>query len=126
MLKDPTRDYVVYMFRFYASLNCPNKEEIHKHKEKLSNPQILDLLAVEKSLNEFSDDIKNAVRSIYFINPTEKPRQNEITERVVNYSIKNYLAEGTVWKYLKQARYICAKHRELNTDFTVKPCFFNK
>lgn len=116
MLKDPTRDYVVYMFRFYASLNCPNKEEIHKHKEKLSNPQILDLLAVEKSLNEFSDDIKNAVKCIYFVNPTKKPRKNEITERVINYSIENYLYEGTVWKYLKQARNICAKCRGLNTD----------
>ena len=116
MLTDPTRDYVVYMLRFYATLNCPNKEEIHRYKGNLSNPQILDLQAVAQSITEFTEEVKKAVKCIYFVNPTKKPRKNEITERVINYSIENYLSEKTVWKYLKQARYICAKCRGLNTD----------
>ena len=115
MLKDATRDYVVNMFRFYASLNSPSKEEIYLHRNELTRPQLLDLLAVEKAFNEFSPEMKNAVKCIYFVRPTDKLHKGEISARVINYSTQHYLGENTVWKYLKQARVICAKCRELNT-----------
>lgn len=114
MLKDATRDYVVNMFRFYASLNCPSKEEIFLHKNELTRPQLLDLLAVEKAFNEFSPEVKNAVKCIYFVRPTDKLHKGEISARVIDYSTKYYFGERIVWKYLKQARLICAKHRGLN------------
>ena len=115
MLKDATRDYVVNMFRFYASLNCPSREEIYIHRNELTRPQLLDLLAAEKAFNEFSPEMKNAVKCIYFTKAKQKIKKGEINTRVIRYASEHFLDERTVWRYLHKARDICAKHRELNT-----------
>ena len=118
MKKDNVRDYVVAMFRFYSELGQPNQEQIQNLKTKLSTAAILDLIAVDDTLHllsESGDDFTvAAVKEIYFIQPTKPLQRNELSERVVKFSLLHFVAERNVWHELKRARRICAEQRNLN------------
>ncbi|MGN0488053.1 MAG: hypothetical protein ACI4HO_02190 [Ruminococcus sp.] len=118
--KDNVRDYVVSMFRFYSSLGKPTSEQINKLRTQLSTAAILDLIAVDSTLRFFENrqekNIILAIENIYFIEPNRTLRKNEISQRVIKFSIENYTSEQTIWRWLKKARRICAEQRNLNIN----------
>lgn len=119
MKKDTTRDYITEAFRFYSSCKMPDVEAIRNLRTKFSKGAILDLLAVDETLKDLNargkEDIIEALKAVYFINPEQKLKKNEITERVVSFSRNNYIDSSTVWRQLRYARHLCANYRGLNT-----------
>lgn len=117
MKKDNVRDYVVSMFRFYSQCGQPTSEQINQLRTQLSAAAILDLIAVDNTLRYFDSKNKtvvDAIKDIYFHTPERNLSKNEISERVVKFSLEHYMAEQTVWLWLKSARRICAEQRNLN------------
>ena len=118
MQKDSVRDYITTAFRAYSALNCPDEYEIHRmnRKEALK----LDLLAVNKTINQLSKNnqyhIIRAIEEVYFAEPLKKIRKNEIRNRVLAFANRNYVSERNAWYWLKQAIHICAEYRGLNTS----------
>lgn len=115
--KDNIRDYTVAMFRFYSACGCPNAEQINNLRTQLSTAAILDLVAVDNTLRilALSDEVAVlAVREIYFPLPQRELHKKEISQRVIKFSIDNYVEERTVWRRLKFARQLCAEQRNLN------------
>nr|DAH25680.1 MAG TPA: hypothetical protein [Caudoviricetes sp.] len=80
----------------------------------------LDLLAVIDTLdgltNSGKDYICQAVSAVYFVAPTAPLHKGEINLRVTKFAINNYTDERTVFRWLKEARLLCAKLRGLNTS----------
>lgn len=118
--KDNVRDYVVSMFRYYSALGQPNSEQINNLRTQISTAAILDLIAVDNTLrllkSKRKENIICAIENIYFIEPNRNLRKNEISQRVIKFSIENYISEQTIWLWLKQARRICAEQRNLNIN----------
>lgn len=116
-MKDSTRDYTVAQFRLYASLGYPNKAQVVADKTMHRALQ-LDLLAVIDTLNTLTssgkDYIRQAVCAIYFVAPTAPLQKGEINFRVTKFAINNYTDERTVFRWLKEARLLCADYRGLN------------
>lgn len=125
MIKDTTRDYIIAAFNLYAVCNCPTTEEIHKRLHtQFNSAQLLDLLAVSKTMEQLRtsdrDYIYRAVEAVYFKQPFKKLQKGEIESRVVDFAIKNYVDERSVWRWLKEARTICAEERGLNIYPTIE------
>lgn len=116
-MKDSTRDYTVAQFRLYASLGYPNKAQVVADKTMHRALQ-LDLLAVIDTLNALTssgkDYIRQAVCAVYFVAPTAPLQKGEINFRVTKFAINNYTDERTVFRWLKEARLLCADYRGLN------------
>lgn len=116
-MKDSTRDYTVAQFRLYASLGYPNKAQVVADKTMHRALQ-LDLLAVIDTLNTLTssgkDYIRQAVCAVYFVAPTAPLQKGEINFRVTKFAINNYTDERTVFRWLKEARLLCADYRGLN------------
>nr|DAV42306.1 MAG TPA: hypothetical protein [Caudoviricetes sp.] len=78
----------------------------------------LDLLAVADTLNALTnsgkDYICQAVSAVYFVAPTKPLHKGEINLRVTKFAVNNYIDERTVFRWLKEARLLCAKLRGLN------------
>lgn len=109
-------------FRFYSACGCPNKSEIHIHKTHFDTPQVLDLLAVANTIEKLKKTkpfICKAVESVYFAEPNRQLHKSEINSRVIDFAVNNYVDERTVWRWLKEARLICAAERGLNTKQSV-------
>lgn len=117
-MRDTTRDYTIAQFRLYAALGYPSKAQILADKTMHRALQ-LDLLAVIDTLNALTssgkDYISQAVSAVYFTSPTAPLHKGEINLRVTKFAINNYTDERTVWRWLKEARLLCAKFRGLNT-----------
>ncbi len=127
MQKDSTRDYITAAFRLYSALGCPSEQKIGNLS--LSNSKIksnknsiairFDLLAVSKTLEYLNrsgkDYICETVREVYFTEPTREFKRNDINARVLNLAAKKFTSERNVWRWLKEARNICASFRGLNT-----------
>lgn len=117
-MRDTTRDYTIAQFRIYAALGCPSKAQIISDKTMRQALQ-LDLLAVIDTLNALTssgkDYICQAVSAVYFVAPTAALHKGEINLRVTKFAINNYTDERTVFRWLKEARLLCAKLRGLNT-----------
>nr|DAF50981.1 MAG TPA: hypothetical protein [Siphoviridae sp. ctvhu9] len=78
----------------------------------------LDLLAVADTLNALTnsgkDYICQAVSAVYFVAPTKPLHKGEINLRVTKFAVNNHTDERTVFRWLKEARLLCAKLRGLN------------
>ena len=122
-MRDSTRDYTIAQFRAYAALDCPTKEQIASD-ETMHQALRLDLLAVIDTLNILTSNgkeyIRQAVCAVYFPTPTEDLKKGEINSRVMRYALKSYTDERTVWRWLKEARLLCANLRGLNTGSCTK------
>lgn len=112
MRKDNCRDYVVAAFRLYAQNGEPSIERIELMQ--LTAAERLDLIAVATTMASLNDDCVKAVRDIYFYNSTASLHKNEISKRVTRFALLNHYNEVTVWRWLKSARWICARNRGLN------------
>lgn len=117
-MRDTTRDYTISQFRLYASLGFPSKAQVVADKTMHRALQ-LDLLAVADTLNALTnsgkDYICQAVSAVYFVAPTKPLHKGEINLRVTKFAVNNYTDERTVFRWLKEARLLCAKLRGLNT-----------
>ncbi len=116
-MRDTTRDYTIAQFRLYALLGYPNKAQVVAD-ETMHRALQLDLLAVIDTLNALTnsgkDYICQAVSAVYFVAPTKPLHKGEINLRVTKFAVNNYTDERTVFRWLKEARLLCAKLRGLN------------
>lgn len=116
-MRDTTRDYTIAQFRLYASLGFPSKAQVVADKTMHRALQ-LDLLAVIDTLNDLTnsgkDYICQAVNAVYFVAPTKPLHKGEINLRVTKFAVSNYTDERTVFRWLKEARLLCADYRGLN------------
>lgn len=119
MKKSNVRNYVVSAFRYYARMGEPGTGEIAKLKH-LNEAERLDLSAVAAMLDKLSlqGDITTiaAVKEVYFLDAHEKYKRDEISKKVIRYSINNYISERTVWNYLDKAQKIFIKIRCLRFE----------
>ena len=116
-MRDTTRDYTIAQFRLYASLGYPSKAQVVAD-ETMRQALRLDLLAVIDTLNDLTnsgkDYICQAVNAVYFVAPTAALHKGEINLRVTKFAVSNYTDERTVFRWLKEARLLCANFRGLN------------
>lgn len=117
-MRDTTRDYTIAQFRLYAALGYPSRIQVVSDKS-MSRALKLDLLAVIDTLNALKsngkDYICQAVCAVYFVEPTVLMHKSEINLRVTKFAVNNYADERTVYRWLKEARLLCADFRGLNT-----------
>lgn len=141
MKKDFTRDYVTEAFRLYAKLGSPTYEQARQkiYEDELSKvssfvppdeaiiyaeqatekqtPYLLDIMAVDKTIELLEQGEKThiiaAVKAVYFAYPQQPIRKGDISERVRRYSIQCPTDERTVYRWLKEARLLCAAVRGL-------------
>lgn len=117
-MRDTTRDYTIAQFRLYAALGYPSKVQVVSDKS-MSRALKLDLIAVIDTINILSrsgkDYICRAVYAVYFIAPAVPLRKGEINSRVIKFATSNYTDERTVYRWLREARMLCADFRGLNT-----------
>lgn len=141
MKKDFIRDYITEIFKVYAESGFSTCEQarqnIYNRKmEQLSyiNPEIAvrkaeaevkahkpfldDISAVERTIEYFKitgkTHIIKAVQAIYFDFPRSKAQHNKISARVNRFADENAADVRTVYRWLKEARKICAYYRELS------------
>ena len=118
MQKDSVRDYVTTAFRIYSALGRPDEHTINSmHNQTIAIK--FDLTAVRKTMEHLrcsgKTDICKAIEAVYFAEPTKEIKRNEIRDRVISFSIKHFTSERNVWRWLKEARNLCAFYRGLNT-----------
>lgn len=148
MKKDFTRDYVTEIFRAYAAAGMPTYEEARERvynnelKKRVSmdvetavtqaeiatekrTPYLLDIMAVEKTLELLEHggklEIVSAVKAVYFTYPRQSLRRGDISNRVRRFSLECPADSRTVYRWLKEARLLCAALRGLRiSDEDVK------
>lgn len=143
MKKDFTRDYVTEAFRLYAAMGNPSYEEAQRkiYEIELSKrsdidpsiavvqaekavkhnmPLLLDILAVDKTIDLLErgekEYIAAAVKAIYFTEPDAPLRRGEISKRVRYHALSCPTDERTVYRWLKEARLLCAAVRGLRIE----------
>ena len=129
MEKDFTKAYITEAFRLYARLGSPTYESAEeKIRAKVTDerpleyetPTLLDFGAVEMTLDllrqKEKDYITKAVKVIYFVQPMKPLRRGDITNRVRRFAITNGADERTVYRWLKEARVLCAAIRGLRVS----------
>lgn len=148
MKKDFTRDYVTEAFRLYAIMGRPTYEAARKklYEEELSRYNLshiedsflreevlmknkeamwLDILAVNRMIELLRQGgksyIVNAVEEVYFVQPLMPLRKGDITARARRFSLSFPTDERTVYRWLREARLLCAGIRGLRiTETDVK------
>jgi hypothetical protein len=140
MKKDFTRDYVTEAFRLYAAMGKPTYEDAKAtiYKAELMNyksfdpatavqqaeiavekkePMLLDILAVDKTIELLERGEKPhiiaAVKAVYFAYPQQPIRKGDISDRVRHFALLCPTDERTVYRWLKEARLLCAAIRGL-------------
>lgn len=140
MKKDWTRDYATEIFRSWAAAGKPTYEyerdriraaALTKHSmasaetalvqaEKAveaAAPHLMDVLAAERTVALLKkgkkDYIVKALEAVYFVQPSEPLRRGEITERVRRFAVRYHADERVVFRWLKEARLLCAASRGL-------------
>ncbi len=140
MKKDATRDYTTEIFRTYAAAGFPTYKETRKHiyeaelakrknmdvakavaeAEKATEkktPFLLDILAAEKTIELLIKgnrvDIVSAVKAVYMVFPTQPLHRGDITERVRRFAVECPADTSTVYRWLREARLLCASIRGL-------------
>lgn len=142
MKKDFTRDYATAAFRMWAKHGCPTYDEIEEKIKKQAiaragnvsplkalafadaeinkrSAMLCDIMACEKTfavLDEHRKYISDAVRAVYMTEPGEELRTNDITSRVVKYSMKSHVCERQIYRYLRFARELFCGFRGLRID----------
>ena len=139
MKKDFTRDYAASAFRMWAREGRPTyieaTEKIKKSAvERAGNvsplkaliyaddevdrhsAMLCDILACEETfaaLDRYEKHISDAVAAVYMAEPTRELRANDISSRVIRYSLKAHICERQVYRYLRQARELFCAYRGL-------------
>ncbi len=140
MKKDFTRDYTTEVFRAYAAAGAPTYEEMRKriYEEELSKrssldpataisqaeiatekqtPYLLDIMAAEKTIELLErgekPQIIAAIKAVYFTRPLQPLRRGDISDRVRRFSVTYPTDERTAYRWLKEARLLCAAVRGL-------------
>lgn len=140
MKKDFTRDYTTEAFRLYAAMGKPTYEAARKsiYEAELSKrnsvdpatavqqaeiavekkaPMLLDILAVEKTIELLErgekPHIVAAIKEVYFAHPLQPLHKGDISGRVRRFAIVCPTDERTVYRWLKEARLLCAAIRGL-------------
>ena len=140
MKKDFTRDYTTEIFRAYAAAGMPTYEEARErvYKTELAKrdsmdaataivqaeiatekrtPYLLDIMAAEKTLELLERGgkgiIARAVKAVYCAYPTQPLHRGDITNRVRRFSLECPADTSTVYRWLKEARLLCAAVRGL-------------
>lgn len=140
MKKDFTRDYVTEIFRAWAAAGMPTYDEARERAFKIElakrdsmdaamalvqaeiatekrTPFLLDIMAAEKTMELLERGEKNAivraVKEVYCAYPTQPLRRGDITDRVRRYSLICPADTSTVYRWLKEARLLCAAVRGL-------------
>lgn len=137
-------DYATHAFVRYANLGCPTREQ---YEERIRNdcyrrlslhepsfivikanaevsvrePLLKDIDAVNRVFavleKQNKPHIAAAIRAVYFVEPYGKPKHGAITSRVRRFAYEYPANERTVYKWLKSARLLFCKERQLNTGF---------
>lgn len=124
MRRDFTADYISEAFRLYAIFGQPDKKTMlnmdFKEVESPYRHAIFDdLFAVCETLEHFKrsgkEHINKAIEDVYFFRADKELQKGEINARVVGFAVDNYVSERNVWRWLKEARKVCALYRGLNT-----------
>ena len=124
----------------FARLGCPSYErareivyqqELNKRSEcppdiavvqaeravEKQTPTLLDILAVDETITLLEkgekSNIVKAVKAVYFVNPQQPLRRGDISNRVRRFAITYPADERTVYRWLKEARLLCAAIRGL-------------
>ena len=140
MKKDFTRDYTTEAFRMYAAMGKPTYDEARAaiyiaelSKRRLMPPDIaitqaqsavnkresllLDILAVGETIELLKKGdrkhIVSAIEEVYFVSPSSHLSRGDISQRVRRYALKCPTDERTVYRWLKEARLLCAAVRGL-------------
>lgn len=114
MKKDNIRDYATNAFYLYARIGKPtcerNIQEKHKSRTK-------DIIAVIDTLYYFDKNekqyINQAIERVYFTLP-KKVQKNDISDRIVKLSAEFPADESTIYRWLKEARFVFAQMRGLD------------
>ena len=143
MIKEWTRDYTTGAFIRWTNRGCPSAKEyedrvrgdVYRRLAFLPPNLILikadaaagarkplsdDFEACRKTAEHFEkngkDYVAKAIREIYKGLPEDRPvGKRVLTERVRMFSANNYVSEITVYRGLKQARYLFAALRGIST-----------
>lgn len=142
--KETYMDTVTAIFARVASLRYPTEEEytsriradVYKRLAHL-NPQIIvakadatlltykpiidDISAVAKTFSNLAERDKGyiiqAVKAVYFPYKGKTKIPNEILkERTLAFSTQNFIDERTAYRWLKEARAICAFYRGITVE----------
>lgn len=142
MKKEPTRDYVTEAFRTYSLLGlsyeqarkniyeaeiqrCCTVEPLYAiaQAERAVNENsslLMDILAVEKTIEMLERGEKRyiveAVKAVYFASPFLPLGRGDILNRVRWFSLGVPIDERTVYRWLKEARLLCAATRGLRIE----------
>ena len=145
MKKDFTRDYITEVFRLYAAMGKPThqqasemvyEKELFKHSNL--QPQVaitqaekavenntallLDILAAERTIRLLEQGEKEyivaAVKAVYFAEPKAPIRKGDVSARVRRFSLEYPVDERTAYRWLKEARLLCAALRGLRIETT--------
>ena len=140
MKKDHTRDYATEMFRLYAAAGMPTYEAertriyndalrrcsqtdaaravafAEREVEKAA-PYLCDIIAVAATFDLLErggkHDIVRAVKAVYCAYPTMPLRRDTISRRVRRFASSCPADERTVYRWLREARLLCAAARGL-------------
>lgn len=140
MKKDFTRDYTTEIFRAYAAAGEPSYERARTtiYEAELSKrdhidpqtavsqaeaavdkqtPYLLDIMAADKTIDLLErgekGHIVDALKAVYFIYPLQPLRRGDISGRVRRFALTYPAEERTVYRWLKEARLLCAAIRGL-------------
>ena len=141
MKKDYIRDYATECFRAYAGAGYPTYEEayariydaalkkysasdaelaVQKAEEDAEKhtPYLLDIMAADKTFELLEKGNKHnivaAVKAVYCSHPYLPLSRGDISSRVLAFAHKSYADERTVYRWLKEARLLCAAVRGLS------------
>lgn len=140
MEKEFTKVYTTEAFRLFARLGFPTYERAQKivfeqemrRRSEISpdiaivqaekavekqTPTLLDILAAERTIALLErggkTNIVSAVKAVYFVNPQSPLRRGDISNRVRRFAVTYPADERTVYRWLKEARLLCAAVRGL-------------
>lgn len=103
-------------------LDLTNYEIFERAKSavKYHKPLLDDIAAVEKTIHALEKRGKGyvirAIEEIYFVHPSTSVSHKDITERVRRFSLIYPADIATVYRWLKEARSLCAEFRGLRVS----------
>lgn len=149
MKKDHTRDYVTEMFRIYAAAGMPTYEEerdriysdaqsrcahedaaraaayAERAVEKAA-PYLCDIMAAAETFRLLErggrNDIARAVKAVYCAYPKQPLARDTISCRVRRFASSCPADERTVYRWLREARLLCAALRGLRISYDSQNC----
>lgn len=143
--KEYTRDYATEAFRLYAAMGKPTYEQARTavYEAELAKrnyfdpatavqqaeiavekkePMLLDILAVDKTIEILERGGKSyiveAIKEVYFIQPSKPITHSDIYSRVLNFSLRCPTDTSSVYRWLKKARLLCVSIRGLRLPET--------